>query len=57
VYQKIEDCFLLLERRIFAGKGFLFLQGEDIELGFTEWDDPLKEAFKELIIQTNKKRA
>jgi len=48
VYQKIEDCFLLLERRIFADKGFLFLKGEDIELEFTEWDDPQQRSFERI---------
>jgi hypothetical protein len=48
VYQKIEDCFLLLERRIFADKGFLFLKREDIELEFTEWDDPKKRSFERI---------
>jgi hypothetical protein len=45
VYQKIEDCFLLLERRIFADKGFLFYKGEDIELEFQEWEI-LKRSFE-----------
>ncbi len=47
VYQEIEDCFLLVERRIFGDKEFLFLKCEDIGCEPTmEYEDYFERTFE-----------
>jgi hypothetical protein len=49
VYQDIEDCFLLVEKRIFGDKGFIFLErmGSDNEYYVvSEWENYFERFFE-----------
>ena len=47
VYQEVENCFLLVEKRIFRDKGFRFMKGEDIECeGMREFQDWFERRFE-----------